>query len=63
MYRTNTIQKPSKSSLIPYFNDVSTMSLSHFMKESMQGIKSQPNPIEQDKFVRRRLGPKSCELN
>ena len=63
MYRTNTIRKPSKSSLIPFFNNVSTMSLSHFMKESMPGIKSPPKPIEQDEFTRSRLGAKSCELN
>ena len=62
MYRTYTIRKPSKNSLIPFFNNVSTMSLSHFMKESMPGIKSPPKPIEQDEFTRRRLGAKSCEL-
>ena len=63
MYQTNTNRKPSKSPLIPFFSNVSTMSLSHFMKESMQGIKSPPKPIEQDEFARRRLGAKSCELN
>ena len=40
MYGTITVRKPSKSSSIPFFNNVSTMSLSHFMKESIPGIKS-----------------------
>ena len=48
---------------ISFFNDGSTMSLSHFMKGSMPEIKSPPKPIEQDKFTRSRLGAKLCELN
>ena len=52
IYRTNTNRKPSKNSLIPFFNNVSTMSLSHFMKESVLGIKSPPKLIDRDKFAR-----------
>ena len=55
MYGTNTIRKPSKSSSIPFFDNVSTMSLSHFMEESMPGIKSPLKSSERNEFAQRRL--------